>query len=1238
MRDSANKNRLGNYQQRNSQLESLEQRQLLTASGLPAFEGDAVLFQIHGNSGSQGQLSEIDVANGAFVDLGDRAGFTINGIGYRNADNLIYGMEMSNDHLIRLGADGSFERLGAIKGLPNGSYYTGDFGHDGLLYVRHSNTFYGIDVDKVKVERTIPTTSSVSGIADVAYDPETELFYSVRRQRGTTATADFISVDLREGSDLGKVTVISDSLSPGGTYGAVFADANGRVFAANNAGGLYEINPETGVATFAGKTPRASSNDGAAPSEAALNLPPVAYDSFVSVLQGTTNASLRLASPVDLENDPMTITVASLPTLGTVRYALGEGGEVQVGDTLSVNDFAGLVYDAPETYDGHSDPGDFVYTVSDANAIVEGRANILLSGMSRIAGQVLVIDDSDFGDYEGYVFNNEIQLRGTDYEGRSVFQSVLSDFHGNFAFDEILPGTYSLEQVQVSDVMDGFATPRDGSSTVASPNLIQDINIPLFPAGELGGFQFVDYAPSSLSGFVFVDENFDGEVGVTEEGVNQVEIRLTGTDDIGNAVDQTTTSDTFGFYEFGNLRPGTYSLTQDQPDGYATFSELVGSVGGVASPNEISQIELGAGTTGQGYSLGEIEAARISGAVYIDQDIDRALDEDDTGIAGNTIRLVGTDYQGVPVERTQVTDVNGNYSFDQLLPGTYSVVQTEQPDGLLDGKENLGTFSGMGTNLARNGVVGNDVISSIQILPGEWSRGNNFGERLELLLARDSDVTVVLEATEEADLIDVVIGTDFHTVTINGEVTQIAADCVVDLYIDALSGDDTVTMTGTSQAEEVVMYEGQTTLHGHCWRVQITDAEDVTVYGNGGYDVAHLHGTAGDEKVKATQSYLRMIGENDSFLNKAYGFHRAKAYSGGGDDDRAYFYDSSKDDTMKLTEDNTRMFSRKFYNATLDFDRVYAYAINGGDDHARFWDSEASDDRFEAKPDFARMWNSDFYNAAEGFEYVVASAAYGGENDRAYLYDSAGDDILVSSPRESGISGEGFEYRIQQFERTYAFASEGNDRAYLFDSKLDDRFVAYSDNVRLYNSEYYLRADDFEQVDAYSSKGGGDRAYFYDSEGDDTVIALENEVRMYGANFNNVSHGFARAYLDATSGGHDVARLFDTAGADTLKVSDSNTRMYGPGYYTRASSNFEEIDVVFSEASPRDRAMVFGVVDQSTLDAAGGLAGVINEFGADYIHSADGVFADSGLDSDDDDGSSFADMLPATDLYELPSA
>ena len=87
-------------QQGSLQYEKLESRQVL-ASVLPAFAADeGVLYQIHGVSDQQGQLSEIDLINETFADVGDKAGFKINGTGFRAADGYIYGIKMDNDQLI----------------------------------------------------------------------------------------------------------------------------------------------------------------------------------------------------------------------------------------------------------------------------------------------------------------------------------------------------------------------------------------------------------------------------------------------------------------------------------------------------------------------------------------------------------------------------------------------------------------------------------------------------------------------------------------------------------------------------------------------------------------------------------------------------------------------------------------------------------------------------------------------------------------------------------------------------------------------------------------------------------------------------------------------------------------------------------------------------------------------------------------------------------------------------------
>ncbi len=83
------------------------------------------------------------------------------------------------------------------------------------------------------------------------------------------------------------------------------------------------------------------------------------------------------------------------------------------------------------------------------------------------------------------------------------------------------------------------------------------------------------------------------------------------------------------------------------------------------------------------------------------------------------IRLTGIDSQGVAVDLTTLTAVNGFYQFTNLQPGTYSIIET-QPNGFLDGKDTIGT---------PGGDTGNDIFFNI-VLPAAFDGvNNNFGER-----------------------------------------------------------------------------------------------------------------------------------------------------------------------------------------------------------------------------------------------------------------------------------------------------------------------------------------------------------------------------------------------------------------------------------------------------------------------------------------------------------------------------
>jgi hypothetical protein len=106
--------------------------------------------------------------------------------------------------------------------------------------------------------------------------------------------------------------------------------------------------------------------------------------------------------------------------------------------------------------------------------------------------------------------------------------------------------------------------------------------------------------PATVSGHVY-----GGVLGTTPLG--NVTLTLTGTDNLGNVVNLITTTDSSGAYSFGNLQPGTYTITQTLPSSYASSTPSVGTVGGTADgtvlTNAIGSIYLGSGGTGVNYDF-----------------------------------------------------------------------------------------------------------------------------------------------------------------------------------------------------------------------------------------------------------------------------------------------------------------------------------------------------------------------------------------------------------------------------------------------------------------------------------------------------------------------------------------------------------------------------------------------------------------------------------------------------------
>ncbi len=114
-------------------------------------------------------------------------------------------------------------------------------------------------------------------------------------------------------------------------------------------------------------------------------------------------------------------------------------------------------------------------------------------------------------------------------------------------------------------------TPADGFSgldtftyTITDNGTTDGVADPLTATGTVT-VDVLEFVPSTISGFVYVDGDNDGVMDPVEHGVGAATVILSGTDFQGQPVNITAHTDSTGFYEFSNLRPGDYNVTQTQP-------------------------------------------------------------------------------------------------------------------------------------------------------------------------------------------------------------------------------------------------------------------------------------------------------------------------------------------------------------------------------------------------------------------------------------------------------------------------------------------------------------------------------------------------------------------------------------------------------------------------------------------------------------------------------------------------
>ncbi|HCT0478660.1 TPA: fibrinogen-binding adhesin SdrG C-terminal domain-containing protein [Staphylococcus pseudintermedius] len=194
-------------------------------------------------------------------------------------------------------------------------------------------------------------------------------------------------------------------------------------------------------------------------------------------------------------------------------------------------------------------------------------------------------------------------------------------------------------------------------------------------------------ASYQLGDKVWNDVNKNGIQDQGETGIADVKVTLKDLD--GNILD-TTYTNTNGKYIFDNLKNGNYQVDFETPEGYAASPSNQGNDALDSDGPTNAQAVISDGnnlTVDQGFYQTETPTHNVGDKVWEDLNKDGIQDQNEPGIANVKVTLKDADGNVVD---TRTTDANGNYLFENVKEGDYTI-EFETPEGYTP------TVTGQGT-------------------------------------------------------------------------------------------------------------------------------------------------------------------------------------------------------------------------------------------------------------------------------------------------------------------------------------------------------------------------------------------------------------------------------------------------------------------------------------------------------------------------------------------------------------
>lgn len=180
--------------------------------------------------------------------------------------------------------------------------------------------------------------------------------------------------------------------------------------------------------------------------------------------------------------------------------------------------------------------------------------------------------------------------------------NATSNAAGQYVFANVPEGIHSVHEI----VPPGFTQVLPASSHVVTVNSDGSVTSP-------SGFDFLNAAvpvQSSISGYVYTDNDLDGQFDSDEIGLPGVTVRLISS--TPGVPTQTTVTGPDGWYNFENVPVGTYSIEEIQPPRFGDASISLGQVlpgtaaiGTTTGMNRFDGVVVGSGQSATNFNFGE---------------------------------------------------------------------------------------------------------------------------------------------------------------------------------------------------------------------------------------------------------------------------------------------------------------------------------------------------------------------------------------------------------------------------------------------------------------------------------------------------------------------------------------------------------------------------------------------------------------------------------------------------------